>query len=96
MSCSDYDVNAAIAALALPVSLSYEHMMTVPFMTAESTELLTDKDSIKAHDCLVQTLATLAADPIASLVDTAYLGRYGAPCRHADGFNYYFARLTQR
>ena len=32
----------------------------------------------------MQTLATLAADPIASLVDTAYLGRYGAPCRHAN------------
>ena len=34
----------------------------------------------------VQTLATLAADPIASLVDTAYLGRYGAPCRCANCF----------
>ena len=27
----------------------------------------------------MQTLATLAADPVASLVDTAYLGRYGMP-----------------
>ena len=31
------------------------------------------------HLFCTQTLATLAADPVASLVDTAYLGRYGAP-----------------
>lgn len=29
--------------------------------------------------CL-QMLATLAADPIAGLVDTAYMGRLGEPC----------------
>lgn len=78
LSCSDYNVNAAIAALALPVSPACGPIFTPlqqPAIRINSARL---KSELKAP-CPVQTLATLAADPVASLVDTAYLGRYGMP-----------------
>jgi hypothetical protein len=35
------------------------------------------------------TLATLAADPIASLVDTAYIGHLGKPCHQTYTCSFY-------
>lgn len=40
---------------------------------------------LACHLCSVQTLATLAADPIASLVSTAFVGRLGPPEQAAVG-----------
>jgi hypothetical protein len=41
---------------------------------------------VRCAACVLQMLATLAADPIAGLVDTAYMGRLGGSMKLLQGW----------